>query len=103
MSTASDTIDTKGLLQRVEKAGGIRRVSQNFKLLCDADVFFFGPRVSKKDGIPDTRRRRYQIAFDNLRRRSIQSYIGLCKTHGVQPHPDTTAKLEGKVEWADVD
>jgi hypothetical protein len=41
-------LDIKGLLSRLEKAGGLRTVAPNFKLLCNRDEHFFGPSKKKK-------------------------------------------------------
>jgi hypothetical protein len=88
---AQEPVDTKGLLVRLEKAGGLWTIGGQFKHLCNSDPFFFGPPSGP--GQNDNRRRQYQVALDNLKRRSPQSYIGLLKLHSVTPATATTDKL----------
>jgi hypothetical protein len=95
MSKAQESIDTKGLLARLEKAGGQWIAAPQFKLLCNSDQHCFGlPSVL---GQNDNRRRQYQLAVDNLKRRTPQSYIRLLKLHSATPATATTAKLGGDI------
>jgi hypothetical protein len=76
----------KELLIDIEKIGGRGKTNQ-FLEICNRNVRIYGSSGSEK-------RRRFQRALENLKRRKPQSYLDLVLKHDVQPSAATLREAE---------